>query len=79
MNTELDIVKSIYVSGNYANVFFSRDDVQKHLELMNDGSGAPPKGTNVMYTEKKLLIPKTKNEILFATPKQLREWVWTRD
>lgn len=72
MSNNDEIVSEIWVSGTYSSVFFTRQEVEKFLDSLLEKDGSPPKGLNVMFVPRKLIKPYSKQEILNASPSQLK-------
>ncbi len=74
MNNE-NIVNEIWVSGTYTSIFFTKDEVEKFLDSIRKPDGSPPENVNLFFVPRKLISPKTKNEIKNATVKELKKWL----
>ncbi len=66
--------EEIWVSANYTTVFCTEEEKQSYLHLL-DSIKSIPSGMSIVLTKKKLNKKYTKNEIMHATPDQLKAMI----
>lgn len=57
-------ITEFWISANNAFRFFTRNDKDGFLLSLNDSSGMPPKGTNVLFQHIKLKNPISKVQLM---------------
>ncbi|HEU5221493.1 MAG TPA: hypothetical protein VFU58_05485 [Candidatus Nitrosotalea sp.] len=72
MNEEL--FEEVWVSNNYETVFCTHDEKEQYLRFLSSKREIP-RGMNIVLVNRKLNQKYTKNEIMSATPEQLRKMV----
>ena len=72
MNEEL--FDEVWVSSNYETVFCTYDEKEQYLRFLSSKREIP-RGMNIVLVNRKLNQKYTKNEIMHATPEQLRKMV----
>ena len=72
MNEEL--FEEVWVSNNYETVFCMHDEKEQYLRFLSSKREIP-RGMNIVLVNRKLNQKYTKNEIMSATPEQLRKMV----
>lgn len=72
MNEEL--YDEVWVSSNYETVFCTYDEKEQYLRFLSSKREIP-RGMNIVLVNRKLNQKYTKNEIMHATPEQLRKMV----
>ena len=71
MNEEL--FDEIFVSSNFTMVFCTQHDLDSYLNYLI--LSQMPKGMSIVFTKKKLHKKHTRQEIISATPDQLKEMI----
>ena len=72
MNEEL--YDEVWVSSNYETVFCTYDEKEQYLRFLSSKREIP-RGMNIVLVNRKLNQKYTKNDIMNATPEQLRKMV----
>lgn len=72
MNEEL--VEEIWVSSNYEMVFCTKDEKENYLRFLSSRSEIP-RGMSIVFISKKISKQYTKNEIMNASPEQLKKMI----
>jgi len=72
MNEEL--FEEVWVSSNYETVFCTNEEKEHYLSFLSSRREIP-RGMNIVLVNRKLNRKYTKNEIMSATPEQLRKMV----
>ena len=72
MNEEL--YDEVWVSSNYETVFCTYDEKEQYLRFLSSKREIP-RGMNIVLVNRKLNQKYTKNEIMHATPEQLRKMI----
>ena len=68
---EGELFDEIFVSSNFITVFYTQHEVDDYLNsVMVSGM---PKGMSIVFTKKKLNRKYTRDEIINATPEQIKE------
>lgn len=57
-------INEFWISANYEFRFFTRNDMDMFLLSLNDSSGMPPKGTNIMFQHIRLKNPISKVQLM---------------
>ncbi len=70
-----DTVDLIWVSTNFSSVFFSEKEIKRFLNSFVPKNGTVPTGTSIEFLETHLNKKYTKNEIMTATPDQLKKMI----
>lgn len=68
-------VDLIWVSTNFSSVFFSEKEIKRFLNSFVSKNGNAPTGTRIEFLETHLNKKYTKNEIMNATPEQLKKMI----
>lgn len=66
--------EEVWVSSNYETVFCTHDEMEQYLRFLSSRKEIP-RGMNIVLVNRKLNRKYTKNEIMGATPEQLRKMV----
>ena len=74
MNMNEELFEEVWVSSNYETVFCTHDEKEQYLRFLSSKREIP-RGMNIVLVNKKLNQKYTKNEIMSATPEQLRKMV----
>jgi len=72
MNEEL--FEEVWVSSNYETVFCTNEEKEHYLSFLSSRREIP-RGMNIVLVNRKLNQKYTKNDIMNATPEQLRKMV----
>jgi hypothetical protein len=73
MPNDDELFAEIFVSSNFITVFCTQQEVDNHLNsLLVSGM---PRGMSIVFTKKKLNRKYTRDEIISATPEQIKEMV----
>lgn len=72
MNEEL--FDEVWVSSNYETVFCTYDEKEQYLRFLSSKREIP-RGMNIVLVNRKLNQKYTKNDIMHATPEQLKKMV----
>ncbi len=71
MNMSEELVEEVWISSNYEMVFCTKDEKEHYLSFLSSRREIP-RGMSIVFISKKLNKPYTKNEIMNATPEQLK-------
>ena len=71
MSLNEEIFDEVWTSGNYTVVFCTDNEKESYLNLLSSKKSIP-NGMSIVLTKKKLNRKYTKNEIMHATPEQLK-------
>jgi hypothetical protein len=71
MTTNEELFEEIWVSSNYTIVFCTEEEKERYLHSLISKK-VIPRGMSVVFIKRKLNKHYTKNEIIHATPEQLR-------
>lgn len=74
MNMNEELFEEVWVSNNYETVFCTYDEKEQYLRFLSSKREIP-RGMNIVLVNRKLNQKYTKNEIMSATPEQLRKMV----
>ncbi len=74
MSANEEVFEEIWVSANYTAVFCTEEEKQSYLHLLSSIKSIPS-GMSIVLTKKKLNKKYTKNEIMHATPDQLKTMI----
>ena len=74
MNMNEEVFEEVWVSSNYETVFCTYDEKEQYLRFLSSKREIP-RGMNIVLVNRKLNQKYTKNEIMRATPEQLRKMV----
>lgn len=74
MNMNEELFEEVWVSNNYETVFCTHDEKEQYLRFLSSKREIP-RGMNIVLVNRKLNQKYTKNEIMCATPEQLRKMV----
>ena len=74
MNMNEELFEEVWVSSNYETVFCTNDEKEHYLSFLSSRREIP-RGMNIVLVNRKLNRKYTKNEIMSATPEQLRKMV----
>lgn len=74
MSVNDEVFEEIWVSGNYGIVFCTEEEKQSYLHLLSSIKSIPS-GMSIVLTKRKLNKKYTKNEIMHATPDQLKTMI----
>lgn len=72
MNKEL--YQEIWVSNNYETVFCTEEEKEQYMSLLNSKK-VIPRGMSIVLINKKLSKPHTREEIMNATPAELKQMI----
>lgn len=64
----------IWVSSNYETVFCTVEEKEQYLSFLSSRREIP-RGMSIVLINRKLAKPYTRNEIMNATPEQLRQMI----
>jgi len=65
-------ISEFWISANYTIKYFSKHDVDQFLISLNDESGMPPKGTNIMFRHVELKHPVSKTRIVNMSSEDMK-------
>lgn len=68
-----ELFDEIFVSSNFTTVFCTQHELDNYLNYLI--LSQMPKGMSIVFTKKKLHKKHSKNEIISATPEQLKEMI----
>lgn len=68
------LFEQVWVSSDYHVVFCCEEDKEKYLSFLSSKKEIP-RGMSIVLLEKKLNKPYTKDEIMKATPEQLKSMI----
>jgi len=74
MNMNEELFEEVWVSSNYETVFCTNEEKEHYLSFLSSRREIP-RGMNIVLVNRKLNRKYTKNEIMSATPEQLRKMV----
>jgi hypothetical protein len=74
MSVNEELFEGIWVSSNYETVFCTEEEKEHYLSFLRSRKEIP-RGMSIVLINKKLSKPHTKDEIMSATPEQLRGMV----
>lgn len=74
MSSNEEVFDEVWVSANYTIVFCTEDEKRSYEHLLGSIKSIP-NGMSVVLTKKKLNKKYTKNEIMYATPDQLKTMI----
>jgi len=74
MSANEELFEEVWVSSNYTAVFCTEDEKEHYLHSLSSKK-AIPRGMSVVFIKRKLNRHYAKNEILNATPDQLRKMI----
>ncbi len=74
MNMSEELVDEVWVSSNYEMVFCTRDEKENYLSYLSSRREIP-RGMSIVFVNKKLNKQYTKNEIMNASPEQLKKMI----
>lgn len=74
MNMNEELFEEVWVSSNYETVFCTYDEKEQYLRFLSSKREIP-RGMNIVLVNRKLNQKYTKNDIMNATPEQLRKMV----
>ena len=71
--TELDEeINEFWLSNNFSIKFFSELEANHYLSSLNDESGMPPKGTNIMFRHIKIKNPISKTQLIDMSDEEMK-------
>jgi hypothetical protein len=74
MTANEELFEEIWVSSNYTTVFCTEEEKGHYLHSLSSKK-VIPRGMNVVFIKRKLNRHYTKNEIMRATPEQLKTMI----
>lgn len=74
MSMNEESVEEVWVSSNYETVFCTHDEKEHYLSFLSTRREIP-RGMSIVLVNRKLNRRYTKNEIMSATPEQLKEMI----
>ena len=74
MSMNEESFEEVWVSSNYETVFCTHDEKEQYMRFLSSRREIP-RGMNIVLVNRKLNRKYTKNEIMSATPEQLKEMI----
>ncbi|MDE1844521.1 MAG: hypothetical protein KGI10_04240 [Thaumarchaeota archaeon] len=74
MSINEESFEEVWVSSNYETVFCTQDEKEHYLSFLSSRREIP-RGMSIVLVNRKLNRRYTKNEIMSATPEQLKEMI----
>lgn len=74
MNMSGELVEEVWISSNYEMVFCTKDEKEHYISFLSSRKEIP-RGMSIVFINKKLNKQYTKNEIMNASPEQLKKMI----
>jgi UDP-N-acetyl-D-mannosaminuronic acid transferase (WecB/TagA/CpsF family) len=74
MSMSSEVFQEIWVSSNYETVFCTEEEKEQYMGLLSS-KRVIPRGMSVVLVNRKLAKPHTREEIMNASPDELRQMV----
>lgn len=69
-----EVFEQVWVSSNYETVFCTEEEKERHLSFLSSRKEIP-RGMSIVIIQKRLNKPYTKDEIMKATPENLKAMI----
>lgn len=69
-----ELFEEVWVSSNYTTVFCTVEEKERYMSFLSSKKDIP-RGMSIVIVNKKLAKPYTRDEIMKATPEQLRRMI----